>query len=129
MTAPYTPQHNKLSERKNITLVDMVSTMLLNAELPNNLWGEALLTACHFIKWQAITKSERVLNYIKEIIYKRVSSKKLNISLYKVWNGRNPNLNYIKVWECIAIYKYFDPQRTKLELRGLKNVFSSYAIS
>jgi transposase InsO family protein len=37
MTAPYTPQHNGLVERKNRTLVDMVNAMLLNAKLPNNL--------------------------------------------------------------------------------------------
>jgi transposase InsO family protein len=37
MTAPYTPQHNGLAERKNRTLVDMVNAMLLNAKLPNNL--------------------------------------------------------------------------------------------
>jgi hypothetical protein len=80
MTAPYTPQHNGLAERKNRTLVDMVNAMLLNAKLPNNLWGEALLTACH--------------------IHNRVLSKKLNVSPYEAWNGRKPNLNYFKVWGC-----------------------------
>jgi len=49
MTIPYTPQHNGFAERKNITLVDMVNAMLLNANLPNNLWGEALRTACHIL--------------------------------------------------------------------------------
>ena len=47
MTAPYTPQHNRLVERKNMTLLDMVNAMLLNANLSNNLWGETLFTACH----------------------------------------------------------------------------------
>jgi len=37
MTAPYTPQHNGLAERKNMTLVDMVNAMLLNVKLLNNL--------------------------------------------------------------------------------------------
>ena len=36
MTAPYTPQHNELAERKNRTLVNMVNVMLLNAKFPNN---------------------------------------------------------------------------------------------
>jgi transposase InsO family protein len=49
MTIPYTPQHNGFAERKNMTLVDMVNAMLLNANLPNNLWGEALRTACHIL--------------------------------------------------------------------------------
>jgi hypothetical protein len=107
MTAPYTPQHNGLAERKNRTLVDMVNAMLLNAKLPNNLWGEALLTACH--------------------IHNRVLSKKSNVSPYEAWNGRKPNLNYFKVWGCVAFYKSSDPQRTKLGPRGLKSVFVGYA--
>jgi hypothetical protein len=60
-------KNNELVERKNRTLVDMVNAMLLNAKLPNNLWGEALLTACH--------------------IHNRVLSKKLNVSSYEAWNG------------------------------------------
>jgi hypothetical protein len=67
MKALYTPQNNGLVERKNRTLVDMVNAMLLNAKLPNNLWGEALLAACH--------------------IHNRVISKKLNVSSYEAWNG------------------------------------------
>jgi transposase InsO family protein len=46
-SAPYTPQQNGLAKRKNRTLVDMVNAMILNAKLSFNLWGEALLIACH----------------------------------------------------------------------------------
>jgi hypothetical protein len=31
------------------------------------------------------------------------------------------------VWGSVAFYKIFDPQRTKLGLRGLKSVFVGYA--
>ena len=106
MTTPYTPQHNGLTEKKNRTLVNMVNAMLLNANLPNNLWGEALVTF-H--------------------IHNRVPSKKLNVSPYEAWNGRKPNLNYFKVWGYVAFYKVSDPQSTKLKPRGLKSVFVSYA--
>ena len=64
MTKPHTLQHNGLAKRKNKILVDMTNAMLLNAKLPNNLWGGALFTACH--------------------IHNGVPSKKLNISLYEV---------------------------------------------
>ena len=46
-SAPFTPQQNGLAERKNRIFTDMINSMLLNAKLPNNLWGEALLTSCH----------------------------------------------------------------------------------
>ncbi|GJS65533.1 zinc finger, CCHC-type containing protein [Tanacetum coccineum] len=39
--------HNGVAERKNRFLQDMINVMLVNANLPKNLWGEALLTACH----------------------------------------------------------------------------------
>ncbi|GJR04813.1 zinc finger, CCHC-type containing protein, partial [Tanacetum coccineum] len=46
-TAPYTPQQNGVAERKNRVLQDMINAMLVSAILPKNLWGEALLIACH----------------------------------------------------------------------------------
>ena len=106
-SAPFTPQQNGLAERKNRTLVDMVNAMILNAGLPFNLWGEALLTACY--------------------IHNRVPSKRTHISPYEIWNGRKPNLNYFKVWGCIAYYRLPDSQRTKLGSRGIKSVFVGYA--
>jgi hypothetical protein len=77
-STPYTPQQNGLAERKNRTLVEMLNAMIVSAKLPFNLWGEALLTACH--------------------VYNRVLSKKIQSSPYELWNGRKPNLNYLKVW-------------------------------
>ena len=85
----------------------MVNAMILNAGLPFNLWGEALLTACY--------------------IHNRVPSKRTHISPYEIWNGRKPNLNYFKVWGCIAYYRLPDSQRTKLGSRGIKSVFVGYA--
>nr|GEW74005.1 zinc finger, CCHC-type [Tanacetum cinerariifolium] len=46
-TAPYTPQRNGVAERKNRVLQDIINAMLVSANLPKNLSGEALLTACH----------------------------------------------------------------------------------
>lgn len=106
-SAPYTPQQNGLAERKNRTLVDMVNAMLLSAKLPFNLWGEALLTACH--------------------IHNRIPSRKTKVSPYELWKGRKPNLNYLRVWGCLAFYRVPDPKRTKLGFRALKSVFVGYA--
>ncbi|GJR87319.1 zinc finger, CCHC-type containing protein [Tanacetum coccineum] len=46
-TTPYTPQQKGVTERKNRVLQDMVNALLVSTDLPKNLWGEALLTACH----------------------------------------------------------------------------------
>ena len=81
-TSPFTPQQNGLAERKNRTLVEMVNCMLNQSGLPTNLWGEALLTACH--------------------IHNRITSRVIPTSPYELWKGRKPNLNYFRVWGCIA---------------------------
>lgn len=106
-TAPYTPQQNGLAERKNRTLVDMVNSMLLNAKLPHNLWGEALLTACH--------------------IHNRIPSRHFKVAPYELWKGRKPTLEYLKVWGCLAYYRISDQRRTKLGPRAFKGVFVGYA--
>jgi len=47
--APYTAQSNGVTERKNRTLMDMMDCMLLSSGAPENLWGEALLSACFIL--------------------------------------------------------------------------------
>ena len=106
-TAPYTPQHNGIAERKNRTFLEMVNAMLLHAKLNFNLWGEALLTACH------------ILN--------RIPMKKNEISPYELWKGRKPNIGYFKVWGCLAYCKKTDPNKTKLGPRAIKCAFVGYA--
>ena len=76
-TASHTPQQNGIAERKNRTLKEMVNSMLVSSGAPQNLWGEALLTA----------------NYILN----RVSHKKLGLIPFELWHGRTPSYNYLKM--------------------------------
>ncbi|GJT20069.1 zinc finger, CCHC-type containing protein [Tanacetum coccineum] len=41
-TAPYTPQQNSISERKNIVLKEIVNSMLSYSGLSQGFWGEAM---------------------------------------------------------------------------------------
>ena len=45
LTAPYTPQQNRVSERKNWTIMEMVRCMLHEKGLPKEYWAEATNTA------------------------------------------------------------------------------------
>ena len=83
--------------------------MIVSAKLPFNLWGEALLTACH--------------------MHNRVLSKKIQSSPYELWNGMKPNLNYLKVSGCITYFRVPDPKRTKFGPRAIKSVFVGYAVN
>ena len=46
-TLSYSPESNGVAERKNRTLKEMKNAMLVSSEAPLNLWGEAILSACH----------------------------------------------------------------------------------
>jgi transposase InsO family protein len=46
-SVPYTPQQNGAAERLNRTLEERMRALLLEAQLPHDLWAEALLTATY----------------------------------------------------------------------------------
>ena len=49
LTAPGTPQQNGVAERRNMTLLDMVRSMLSYSTLPISFWGYALNTAMYLL--------------------------------------------------------------------------------
>ncbi|KAJ9538889.1 hypothetical protein OSB04_031622 [Centaurea solstitialis] len=85
----------------------MVNCMLNQSGLATTLWGEALLTVCH--------------------IHNRITSRVIPTSPYELWKGRKPNLDYFKVWGCIAYYRTPDPKRSKLGPHFFENNFSEDA--
>ena len=48
-SALYTPQQNGIVERKNRTMKEIINVMLISSGLPQNLWGEALLSANYIL--------------------------------------------------------------------------------
>ncbi|GJT62068.1 retrovirus-related pol polyprotein from transposon TNT 1-94 [Tanacetum coccineum] len=48
-TAPYSPQQNGIAERKNCTLKEMVTAMLISSGMSQDIWGEAILTATYLL--------------------------------------------------------------------------------
>ncbi|GJT58197.1 retrotransposon protein, putative, ty1-copia subclass [Tanacetum coccineum] len=104
LTPPYTPQHNRVSERRNRTLLDMVRSMMNLTTLPLSFWDYALESAT------------RILNM--------VPTKKVDKTPYELWYGKVPNLSYLKVWGCEALVKRDTPD--KLEQRSVKCIFIGY---
>ncbi|GJY85936.1 retrovirus-related pol polyprotein from transposon TNT 1-94 [Tanacetum coccineum] len=92
LTPPYTPQHNRVSERRNHTLLDMVRSMMNLTTLPLSFWDYALESAT------------RILNM--------VPTKKVDKTPYELWYGKVPNLSYLKDTQrkqWVTIF-YFPPE-------------------
>jgi transposase InsO family protein len=71
---PYTPQQNKIIERKNRTLIEAAMTMLDEYKVSDQFWAEAINTACHAINRLYLHK---ILN---KIAYELLLGKKPNVS-------------------------------------------------
>nr|GEY95010.1 retrotransposon protein, putative, Ty1-copia subclass [Tanacetum cinerariifolium] len=91
LTPPYTPQHNRVSERRNHTLLDMIRSMMNLTTLPLFFWDYALET------------TTRIINM--------VPTKKVDKTSYELWYVKAPNLSYLKIWGCDALVKRDTPDR------------------
>ena len=107
MTALYTPQSNGVAERKNQSLKETMNALLNNFGLPQNLWGEVVLT--------------------ENFILNRVPHRKTQQTPYEKWKGRMPNLNYLKVWGCLAKVAVPKPKKVKVGPKTFDCVFIGYA--
>jgi hypothetical protein len=107
LTMPSTPQQNGVAERRNRTLLEMVRSMMAQANLPISYWGDALLTAVY------------ILN--------RVPSKSVSSTPYELWTGKKPNLSYFRLWGSAGIVHDTSHKYEKLGPRGKKCIFIRYA--
>ena len=106
LTIPYTSQQNGVIEIRNMTLLDMVRSMMAQAKLPISFWRDALMTATN------------ILN--------RVSSKYVPYTLYELWKGATPDLNVMRPWGCATYVHNVSHEYEKLGPKGKKCIFIRY---
>ena len=94
-----------MSERRNRTLLDMVRSMMSLTDLPLSFWGYTL------------DKTAFTLN--------RVPSKFVEMTPYEIWNGKKPNISFLKIWGFYAYVKRL--QLNKLDPKEDKCYFVGYA--
>ena len=92
-----TPEHNRVAERLNRTLVERVHAMIHVSGLPKSLWGEAVMHAT----W--VKNHTSTCHLGKKTPYEMLYSKK-------------PNLKKVPVWGCRV--KVHDMLGTKLDMRA-----------
>ncbi|KAK2388316.1 hypothetical protein QL285_062010 [Trifolium repens] len=107
VTAPYTPQHNGLAERRNRSILDMARSMVKQKNLPKRFWGEAVATAVY------------ILN--------RSPTKKLKDKVpEEVWSKSKPSVSHLKVFGSLCYKHVPDAKRKKLEDKSVPMIFVGY---
>jgi len=107
VTAPYTPQHNGILERKNRTLVNMIRSMLKQKQMPHYLWGEAAATAAYLII--------------------RSPTKKLQDKTpEEAWCGVKPSVQHLKIFGSLCFKHVPDQLRRKLDDKSQVMIMVGY---
>ena len=106
LSKPRIPQQNRVAERKNRTLLDMVRSMIAQANFPISYWRDALLTATY------------VLNH--------VPSKSVTTTPYELWTSQKFNISHLKPWGCTDYVHNTSSKYGKLGPSGKKSIFMRY---
>jgi transposase InsO family protein len=79
---PYTPQQNRVAEKKNMTLIEMVRIMLVEYKTSDRFWAEAVNTACH------ATNCLHSHKLLKKTPYELLTGNKTNVSYFRVFGSK-----------------------------------------
>eukprot|EP00733_Pompholyxophrys_punicea_P000254 Pompholyxophrys_punicea_v1_NODE_55_length_4195_cov_3.523671.p1 type:complete len:835 gc:universal NODE_55_length_4195_cov_3.523671:1568-4072(+) len=106
-TTPYTPESNRVAERLNRTLMEMVRCMLVDSGLNKEFWMEALQTAVY--------------------LRNRCPTSALDGQTpYFAWYGRQPSLNRLRVFGSKAFAHVPAEKRKKLDPKAVKCLMLGY---
>lgn len=103
LTTTYTPQQNRVAERKNRTIMNMARSLLVEKEVPKVFWPEAVSWAFH------------VLNRSPTSVVKEMTPE-------EAWSGVKPTVEHFRVFGCIAHVHIPDARRIKLDDKSTKCV-------
>jgi len=97
-TAPYSPEQNGVSERANRTLVGRAKAMILDGNMSDNLWAEAMHTAVYLNNRSPTTAKPK--------------------TPYELWTGTQPDLSSLIPFGTPAFYHIPKIRRTKWQSSG-----------
>ncbi|GAU13535.1 hypothetical protein TSUD_346390 [Trifolium subterraneum] len=107
VTAPYTPQHNGLAERRNKSILDMARSMVKQKGLPHRFWGEAVSTAVYILNR---SQTKKLIDKVPE----------------EVWSKCKPSVTHFKVFGSLSYKHVPDARRKKLDDKSEPVIFVGY---
>ena len=105
-TTPYTPEQNGKAERLNRTLMEKTRAMLLEANLPKDLWGEAIATA----------------NYLRNRAPVAGRSK----TPWELFYGTKPDVSHLRAFGSTALVHIPKTYRNKLDNHSERGIMVGY---
>jgi transposase InsO family protein len=107
LTTPYNPQQNGVAERKNITIMEAVKTMIHDQDLPMCLWAEATMTTIY--------------------VQNRLSHSALGFKTpEEMFTRKKLEVSHLKIFGYPVFIHILKEKRNKLELSGKKGIFVGY---
>lgn len=103
LTTAYTPQQNGVAERKIRTMMNMVRSLLSEKQVPKAFWPEA-------VRW-----SVHVLNRSPTVAVQDKTPE-------EAWSGMKLDVEYFRVFGCVANVHIPDQRRIKLDDKSYKCV-------
>ena len=101
------PQQNGVAEHFNRVLSESITSMLSEAHLPPQFWGEALSSLVH------------VLN-------RTPTSSIPHTTPYETWFKRKPDISNLRIWRCLAYVHVQKDKRGQLGSHMQKCIFIGY---
>ena len=106
-TVPYNPQHNGVAERMNMTLLNMVCSMMFFKNVKLMFWADVVLCVVY-------VKNRCPYHAIK------------NKTPYEMWYDHIPSVKNLKVFGSTCYDLIPKVQRIKLDVRSRKCIFLGY---
>lgn len=110
LTAPYSPQQNGVSERKNQTIMEMTGCLLMEKGLYKNFWAEAANTAVY------------LLNLLPTKALKDVTP-------HEAWFKNRPSVSHLHIFGCLCYVHVPAELKINCSLKHKKEYLSATAWS
>ena len=107
-TIRFTPQQNRVTERRNRTLMEMTRCMLSSMHLPHKFWFDGIQCSNHILN-RAPTKALKTM------------------TPYEAYYGKKPNVHYFRVFGSVAYVHVPRECRGKLDDKAIRCIFIGYS--